>query len=300
MAGDYLQIDCDLPEKPEVQAICDLTGEPLDLVVGRLVMFWRWVDRHASSRTVTGSSAKTLARMAGGDEKFWEDVASLKSWLIIQPDGITIPGWNKRFSNSAKSRIKTAERQRRHRAKHGDNSVTPKRDKSVTGPLSTEETENRTEQKSSVLQKSKVSQNRTSIGETQEAPADHALAGTDLLEISGEEVSRCARLAGELFERSRYGGDDGGMLWKISVLVGRGIIPENLAHDAAEGAKQNAKRNPVGFLRKTLAETCSKRGIDLDRELARVRMPKGSPTSKPKRIVTDEIRAMVEGIGAIK
>lgn len=138
MAGDYLQIDCDLPEKPEVHRICDLTGVPIDTVVGRLVMFWRWVDRHASSQNVTGTS-RTLARVAGGDEKFWEDVASLNEWLRITSDGIEIPGWKKRFSKSAKNRIKTAERQSRHRAKKSNAGVTPKRDRNVTGALPKEE-----------------------------------------------------------------------------------------------------------------------------------------------------------------
>lgn len=117
MAGNWLQVDCDLPEKPETQRICDATGLPVDLVVGRLVMFWRWVDRHTTSKNVRHVSVATLVRVVGGDETFWKCVEE-SGWLVVTKDGIEIPGWSKRFSKSAKSRVLDARRKADKRRKN--------------------------------------------------------------------------------------------------------------------------------------------------------------------------------------
>lgn len=299
MAGDFFQIDNDLPEKPETQRICDLTGTPVDTVIGRLMLFWRWVDRHADSAFIPGATTRTLARVAGGDENFWEQVGSLGDWLIIRPDGLNIPGWKKRFSESAKMRVKAAIRQRRHRAKKDVTDVTSMSRKSVTKALTTVE-QNRTEQ--SVLSEStnKVSTSNTSIVENGRRRPVPVLAEADHLEISEEEVWKHAHIAASLFKRCGYRGDDGGLLWQIAVLCGRGLVPEVLAHEAANGAKLNAKRNPVGFVRTTLRESCCKRGIDLDYQLARLRMPPDAPKSAPKQGFSDEVKKLASGLGIPK
>lgn len=134
MAGDWLQIDLDLPEKWEVQAITDASRLcHADVTLGRLILFWRWVERHASSELVRGARIQTLVRVVGGDEDFWRAVESV-GWVSFTEEGVVIPGWKKRFSKSAKSRILAARRQKRRRA-----NVTPKRDKSHASALPKEE-----------------------------------------------------------------------------------------------------------------------------------------------------------------
>jgi hypothetical protein len=133
MAGDWFQIDDDLPEKPETQMICDLAKCHADVTLGRLILFWRWVDRHATCEFIPGASVQTLCRVALGDEKFWESVAAA-GWLTIEADGLRIPGWSKRFSASAKRRLQAAKRQRNKRAPKRK-SVTLERDVSVTRAL---------------------------------------------------------------------------------------------------------------------------------------------------------------------
>lgn len=299
MAGDYLQIDNDLPEKPETQRICDLTGEPLEVVIGRILLFWRWVDRHASGALVAGASVKTLVRVATGTETFWESVASLGDWLEIRPDGLYVPGWKKRFSQSAKKRIENAKRQRRHRDKNGHAAVTQVSHKNVTGALPTGEvrrSEVRRSESDPLSFTSKVSQNRTSIGEKPSS----GLSGSDLLRVEEEEVARAAPLAGLLFKRSGYSGTDGALLWKIAVLVTRGLLQESWAHDAAEGARINAKRNPVGFVRKTLAEASAKHGVDLDALVGLLQMPRGYRTGPPSIQPSEVVRELAGGFGITK
>lgn len=130
MAGDWLQIDLDLPEKPEVQAIsrasaiCPQDGGArpqmsaecaLEVTLGRLMLFWRWVERHASCELVRCADVHTLVSLCGGNETFWRAVESV-GWVSFTDDGIVIPGWKKRFSKSAKRRIKDAKRKRETRS----------------------------------------------------------------------------------------------------------------------------------------------------------------------------------------
>ena len=126
MAGEWLQIDLDLPEKPEVQAIarasakCPSMSEvsenvrsecALSATLGRLLLFWRWVERHASSDLVRRADVHTLVSLCGGDEQFWHSVEAV-GWVSFTEEGVVIPGWKKRFSKSAKNRAKDAKRKR--------------------------------------------------------------------------------------------------------------------------------------------------------------------------------------------
>lgn len=131
MAGDWMQLDCDLPEKPEVQGICDLTGEPVDVVVGRMFLFWRWVERHAVAQVLRSCSLKTVARVAGGDDAFWNAVIQV-GWLAVDGADLVIPGWEKRFSKSSKQRHLAAKRMAKSR-------VTQKLRSSATGASPKEE-----------------------------------------------------------------------------------------------------------------------------------------------------------------
>lgn len=126
MAGDWLQIDLDLPEKPEVLAIarasalCPQNGANLsavravDVVVVRMFHFWRWVERHASSELVRGTDVQDIATLCGGDELFWRAVET-QGWVRFTEDGVVIPGWKKRFSKSAKKRMLDAKRKKQRR-----------------------------------------------------------------------------------------------------------------------------------------------------------------------------------------
>jgi hypothetical protein len=139
MAGDWLQIDVGLSSKPEVLMIADKTGLEPQLVSGRLIDFWGWVDQHASAAFVPGVTTSMLCRIAGGDTAFWDAVA-LAGWLIVKGDGIEIPGYEKRFSKSARQRVMTAKRVAEHRSKRSGNAdVTQERYESDSPALATEE-----------------------------------------------------------------------------------------------------------------------------------------------------------------
>lgn len=110
MAGEWIPYDVCLPQKPEVLELVETTGLPVDQVVGRLVMLWGWASLNSSDGTAR-MSVRLLGRICGGDEDFWRAVEDV-GWLVIDADNgtVAIPGWERRFSKSAKNRAMHAIR----------------------------------------------------------------------------------------------------------------------------------------------------------------------------------------------
>ena len=104
MAGEWVPYDVCLPQKPEVLELVDRLGIATDQVVGRLMMLWGWASLNSSDGTAR-MPVRLLARLCGGDEEFWYAVQDV-GWLVIDAENgtVAIPGWERRFSKSAKSR----------------------------------------------------------------------------------------------------------------------------------------------------------------------------------------------------
>jgi len=121
MAGEWIAYDIGLPDKPEVQELIDLTGQPVEVIVFSLLRLWGW----AAMNTANGRARMTIPRLVrtcGQDQAFWYHVAAV-GWLEIDETDATvaIPGWDRRFSQAAKSRLQQADRatsyeERRRRA----------------------------------------------------------------------------------------------------------------------------------------------------------------------------------------
>jgi len=112
MAGEWIAVDINLPDKPEVQELIDLTNCPVEAVVYRLYRLWSW----ASMNCADGTARMTLPRLVrtcGGDESFWRAVVSV-GWLELDETAATVavPGWDRRFSQAAKARLQQAGRAR--------------------------------------------------------------------------------------------------------------------------------------------------------------------------------------------
>jgi hypothetical protein len=110
MAGEWIAYDLGLPDKPEVQELIDLTGEPVEVVTFRLLRLWGW----AAMNTSDGRARMTVARLVrtcGADADFWRAVQAV-GWLEIDETdaSVAIPGWDRRFSQAAKSRLQNADR----------------------------------------------------------------------------------------------------------------------------------------------------------------------------------------------
>jgi hypothetical protein len=112
MAGEWIALDLGLPDKPEVQELIDITGEPVEVVVYRLYRLWSWASMHCADGMAKMTPPR-LCRVCGGDVSFWRAVESV-GWLEIDETVATVavPGWDRRFSQAAKSRAQQADRSR--------------------------------------------------------------------------------------------------------------------------------------------------------------------------------------------
>ncbi len=110
MAGEWIPYDVCLPMKPEVLEIQDATGAGTDAIVGRLVQFWGWAALNAEDGVCRMTPGR-LVRMFGGDAGFWAAVQDV-GWLEIDGEAgtVAIPGWERRFSQAAKTRALHARR----------------------------------------------------------------------------------------------------------------------------------------------------------------------------------------------
>ena len=128
MAGEWIPIDIGLDEKPETLELIDVTGLSVEVVTYRLRKLWGWVSMNSDDGTVRATPGR-LARMWGGDPDFWQAVETV-GWIRFSPDGTAeIPGWGRRFSQSAKARALHLERAGRARQASADGA--PKRTKSA-------------------------------------------------------------------------------------------------------------------------------------------------------------------------
>lgn len=112
MAGDWIKMTHELPDKPEVLAISGRIGINRLEVVGRLFILWRWFDQHTVDGNALGVTKVTLSECLFGyssDTKFIEAVIA-EGWLIETSEGISVVNFEVHISESAKQRALTAKR----------------------------------------------------------------------------------------------------------------------------------------------------------------------------------------------
>ena len=118
MAGEWIPIDCNLGTKPEVLELMDATGEPVEVVVWRLIQLWSWAAMNTADGQIVATPRRLIA-VAGGDEAFWLAVERV-GWIAFAGSTMTICGWDRRFSRAAKARATHAQRQDTYRRRSRD------------------------------------------------------------------------------------------------------------------------------------------------------------------------------------
>lgn len=91
-----------------------------------------------------------------------------------------------------------------------------------------------------------------------------------------------APTAAEVFRRCGYRGSDGRNLWKLAAMLTAGAISEHELWDACQGARECAPRNRPAYVVAIAKGHLERRGADLRRELAKVRIEPLWPSEAPK------------------
>jgi uncharacterized phage protein (TIGR02220 family) len=116
MAGDWIKIEENTPDKPEVAEIASYTGLDVDAVMGKLIRVWAWASRNCHGDGVTSVTAMSLIDRAACHDGFSKGMAEA-GWLIIEGKELTFPKFDEHNSESAKDRGQAYRRKQRQRAR---------------------------------------------------------------------------------------------------------------------------------------------------------------------------------------
>jgi hypothetical protein len=113
MAGDWIKLQKDTPDKPEVLAMSARLNIDPDAVVGKLVRIWSWFDTHTikgDAESVTFSFLDRLTGVTGFAEQMM-----LVGWLVQNGSTLLLPNFDYHNGETAKNRALGNKRQQKYR-----------------------------------------------------------------------------------------------------------------------------------------------------------------------------------------
>jgi hypothetical protein len=115
MAGDWIKLDTNTIDKPEVIRMARILGMDRYAVFGRLLRFWSWIDAITEDGNVAGLTREDVDAVVDADA--FASALEAVGWLVIHKSqsGFTVPKFDRHNGKSAKKRALTSERQRRWR-----------------------------------------------------------------------------------------------------------------------------------------------------------------------------------------
>jgi hypothetical protein len=114
MAGDWIKVQKDTPDKPEVLAVAARLGIDPDAVTGKLIRIWSWFDTHTTDGNALSVTFSFIDRMTGVTG-FAEQV-SMVGWLEQNGAMLTLPNFQNHNGETAKKRAQGKNRTEKHRS----------------------------------------------------------------------------------------------------------------------------------------------------------------------------------------
>ena len=108
MSGDWMKIDLELSDKPEVHYIANGLNIDPDTVVGKLIRVWAWFDKHTEDGNAVGVTYSLVDRITGVSG--FAEMMCLAGWLTQNDAILTMPKFDRHTSKSAKTRAITRVR----------------------------------------------------------------------------------------------------------------------------------------------------------------------------------------------
>jgi len=103
------------------------------------------------------------------------------------------------------------------------------------------------------------------------------------------QTVQVAFIAGRIFGKLGYSGDDGRNLWKAAALLHLERISEFELWDACAAAVECNADCPPRYFYKALAEHLEARGADLKAEIRAVRIMPTWPGSNPEDMIEEDV-----------
>ena len=116
MAGDWIKIRTDLADDPSVYYLSDILGIDCPTVVGHLVIFWSWMDKHTQDGDVENLTCGMINKRIGL-HGFAESLKKI-GWLEGEDFALYIPNFDRHNGNSAKARALECEAKRIRRVEN--------------------------------------------------------------------------------------------------------------------------------------------------------------------------------------
>jgi hypothetical protein len=129
MAGDWMKIELELPDKPEVHSIAASLNLDPDCVVGKLIRVWQWFDKHTTDGNAYGVTYSLLDRITCVTG--FGEAMMFVGWMEQNDKFLTMPKFDRHTSRSAKTRALTANRVEKIRGKNVTHQALPREEKSI-------------------------------------------------------------------------------------------------------------------------------------------------------------------------
>ena len=123
MAGDWIKIEENMPDKPEVCRMAARLGIECDAVAGKLLRVWAWASRNCNADGVTSVTVKSYLDRLTAVTGF-ADAMVESGWLMVDGENLMFPNFDRHCSQTAKDRANTNRRVARHREYGNAASVT--------------------------------------------------------------------------------------------------------------------------------------------------------------------------------
>jgi len=114
MAGDWLKVEKETPEKPEVLEMAGLLGMDPEKVFAKCFKFWRWGDSHTTDGHAKGVTLERIDELVSAPG--FADALTRVGWLHVRSGAVQIPDFGTHMGQSGKKRALTARRVAAHRA----------------------------------------------------------------------------------------------------------------------------------------------------------------------------------------
>jgi hypothetical protein len=108
MAGDWMKVELDTPDKPEVIGIAARLRIDQDAVTGKLFRIWAWADRNSMNGERVLLTPAFIDRLTS--KRGFAAAMEAVGWLVVEDEFLTFPGFSRHNGTTAKERATTNRR----------------------------------------------------------------------------------------------------------------------------------------------------------------------------------------------